>query len=318
MSEGERREPNLLHPGHLFTWLALIALRPLVKLPWNVQISLGRAFGWFFFHVIRYRRKIIEINIRLCFPEKSPAERHQLALAHCEAMGIGIFETMMAWWAPDEDLPPYEIEGREHLEQAIASEKGALLLNAHFTTLEICGRFLCDNFRIGCLFRDPDNPVIAREMHRQRFAKMTIAIPINDLRGLIRALRDGHIIWYAPDQSRRGKFSAVLPFFGIPAQTNTATSRLSEMTGAAVIPFFAFRKEDGSYILRILPPLDHFPTADHNADALRINHLIEENIQEAPEQYFWIHRRFKRLGRGFKRVYPRRKKKKKGEPSSPD
>lgn len=297
------------HPENWPIQLGMAILRRLIRLPWETQMKIGRAIGWIFFHIIRFRRRVILANLKLCYPEKTPRERRRLALAHCQAMGIGILETGMAWWAPDDRLQPFEIEGREYLDQAAASGKGALLLNAHFTTLEICGRYLCDHFRIGCLFRDPDNELIASEMRKRRSEKMSVAVPVNDLRGLIRALREGHIIWYAPDQVRRSKkFSTIVPFFGVPARTNTATSRITQMTGVPVIPFFGFRKPDGTYKLTVLPPLEDFPTADENADATRINLLIEDQIRHAPEQYFWIHKRFKRRGKGLKNVYGPKKR----------
>lgn len=299
-----RKVVSITHPSVWPTWVGVFFFRLLCRtLPWSVQVKLGRTTGRVFYHLIRYRRHVVAVNLKLCFPEKSAAERKALALAHYEAMGIGLFETGVAWWAARGKLPKFEIVGREHLDAAAAKGKGVLLLTAHFTTLEICGRMFSDEIAMGGLYRKPDNPVIARQMELGRLKKLVPAIDMGDLRGLIRALKEGHSIWYAPDQSRRSKFSMILPFFGVPAQTNTATSRLAEMTGAAVIPFFGVRKPDGTYLLDILPQLENFPTKDPNADAIRTNQLMEEYIRKSPEQYFWIHRRFKRRGPGFPNVY---------------
>ncbi len=293
-----------LHSPTLWpTWVGVWLFRQLCKLPWPAQVRLGRFFGRLIFHVVRLRRKIVSVNLELCFPEKSREERRALALAHYESMGIGIFETGMAWWGPDEKLPSFTIVGRENLETASTGGRGVLLLTAHFTTLEICGRFFVDNIPMGGLYREPDNRVIAHEMFKHRVAKMKPAIPMDDLRGLLRGLRDGATIWYAPDQGKKSKFAAILPFFGVPALTNTATSKIAQMSGAAVVPYFGFRMEDGSYRLEILPALENFPTDDANEDAIRINRLIEDQIQRAPEQYFWMHRRFKKRGKGLPNVY---------------
>jgi len=140
-------------------------------------------------------------------------------------------------------------------------------------------------------------------MRLQRAKHMFPAVHFDDLRGLVRALRAGHPIWYAPDQGKRSKSSEILPFFGVPAITNTATSKIAGMTGCAVVPFFAKRESDHSYTLTILPALGDFPTADTAADAVRINRLIEEHVRLAPEQYFWVHRRFKARGPGYPEVY---------------
>jgi len=162
---------------------------------------------------------------------------------------------------------------------------------------------MTEQFALACLYRDPNNPVVARKMLQQRERHMKLAVHFDDLKGLIRALRAGWAIWYAPDQGKRSTQSEILPFFGVPAITNTATSKLAEMTRSPVVPYFARRDPDGSYTLTILPPLDNFPTASASADAARINHLIEEHIRLAPEQYLWVHKRFKARGPEYPDVY---------------
>ncbi len=289
----DRAKPSFRHLRH---WPALLGVRLfklLSLLPWSVQTRLGRMIGWLFFHCVRVRRHVVAVNLRLAFPEKSPNEQHALAAAHYRSLGLGVFETCLAWWAPAKRLPPHEIVGREHLEAAQARGKGVLLLTAHFTTLEICARMFAESLPFGCLYREANNAVVAEQMRLAREARTRVAVSMDDLRGLLRALKQGHTIWYAPDQGKRSKFSKILPFFGVPAMTNTATSRLAEMTGAAVVPYFGIRRPDGSYLLTILPALDNFPTADAEADSLRINRLFEEHIKAAPDQYFWVHRRFK-------------------------
>jgi hypothetical protein len=190
---------------------------------------------------------------------KDEREIRRLGRAHFGALALGVFETCAAWWAPRRRLPAHEITGLEHLAAARAGGRGVLLLTAHFTTLEMCGRLFNEARKFGCLYRDPNNPVVAHMMRRSRERRMSVAVHFDDLRGLIRALKTGEIIWYAPDQARRLKLSAVLPFFGVPAVTSTATSRIAAMTGAAVVPYFGRRRPDGSYLLTILPALDHFP-----------------------------------------------------------
>jgi KDO2-lipid IV(A) lauroyltransferase len=214
-----------------------------------------------------------------------------------------LFETTAAWWSPFASLPAYRLTGREHLLAAQAHGRGVILLTAHFTTLELCGRYLTHELPVGCLYRDPNNPAVALAMRRHRERIASIAVHFDDLKGLIRALRAGHAIWYAPDQGKRSKSSEILPFFGVPAITNTATSKLAALTGAPVVPYFARRERDGTYTLTLLPALENFPTADAAADAVRVNRLIEDNICLAPEQYFWVHKRFKARGPGFPQVY---------------
>ncbi len=296
-------EPNLSHPRHWPMWAGVGLFWLLSHLPWWMQRGLAAGCAWFWWHVVPVRRRVALINLRLCFPEKDEREIRRLGRAHFGALALGVFETCAAWWAPRRRLPAHEITGLEHLAAARAGGRGVLLLTAHFTTLEMCGRLFNETRKFGCLYRDPNNPVVAHMMRRSRERRMSVAVHFDDLRGLIRALKTGEIIWYAPDQARRLKLSAVLPFFGVPAVTSTATSRIAAMTGAAVVPYFGRRRPDGSYLLTILPALDHFPTTDPEADAMRINHLIEEQVRLAPEQYFWVHRRFKARGPEHAEVY---------------
>lgn len=298
------QDRRLWLPQHWPMWAGLVSFRLLtVLLPWPARRGLARVLGWFVYHVVPIRRHVVFVNLRLCFPEKSPAEIRALARAHYHSLALGLFETCHAWWSPVHRLPPHRIVGREHLDRAIAAGKGAVLLTAHFTTLELCARFMVEVFTLACLYRDPNNPVIAHQMRIQRHRHMGLAVHFDDLKGLIRALRSGWAIWYAPDQGKRSKLSEILPFFGVPAITNTATSKLAAMTGAAVVPYFGRREADHSYTLTILPPLENFPTADAAADSVRVNQLIEENIRLAPEQYFWVHKRFKARGPGYPDVY---------------
>ena len=296
-------QSRLWLPWYWPAWLGVALFRLLNELPWPEKRLLARGLGWTFFHWVPVRRRVVLINLRLCFPEKSEPEIRAIARAHYDSLALGLFEVCAAWWARAGDLPAGRINGLGHLQAALARGHGAILLTAHFTTLEICGRFMAEALPVGCLYRDPNNPVIAHMMRRQRERRMSIAVHFDDLRGLVRALRAGHAIWYAPDQGKRTKSSEILPFFGIPAITNTATGKITEMTGAPVVPYFARREADQSYTLTLLPPLENFPTADAAADAVRINRLIEEHVRQAPEQYLWVHKRFKARGPGYPEVY---------------
>jgi KDO2-lipid IV(A) lauroyltransferase len=296
---------DLWMPQHWPTWLGLGLFRVLTLLPWSVRCGLARALAAFVYHVVPIRRRIVVINLRLCFPEKPEAEIRALARAHYHALALGLFETCEAWWADANELPPFRMIGSEHLEAALARGKGALFLTGHFTTLELSSRMVATAFPFGCMYRDPNNPVVASVMRDIREKRTAVAVHWDDLRGLLRALKQNYPIWYAPDQAKRTKMSEILPFFGVPALTNAATSRIAQMSGCAVVPYVGRRLPDGTYELEILPALENFPSGDHTADALRVNELIEGFVRRAPEQYFWVHRRFKRRGPDLPDVYAR-------------
>lgn len=298
-----RRTYPASHPRYWPTWGGLGLFYVLTYLPWSIRRGLAVILGEFIYHVVPVRRRVAMINLRLAFPDYAEPEIRRLTRAHYRSLALGLFETCAAWWSPTHRLPPFEIRGREHLEAAAASGEGALVLTGHVTLLEMGARFINEQFTFCALYRDPNNPVVAAIMRRSREHHLRHAIPFQDLRGLVRMLKDGNLVWYAPDQGKRTKMSELLPFFNEPAVTNVATSRIAKMSGCRVVPYYAHRQPDGSYVLEAFPPLDNFPSGDHTADALRVNAFIEDQVRRHPEQYLWVHQRYKRRGETLPDVY---------------
>jgi KDO2-lipid IV(A) lauroyltransferase len=289
-----RRLPELLLPRHWGSWLAVALLRAVNPLPYPVQLALGRGLGRVLYRILPRRRHIADVNLRLCFPEWSAVQRRSVLLRHFESLGTAVFEAGLGWWAPATRLRRLvDLDGIERVAEALQRGRGAILLGAHFTSLDLCGRLLAEHLHFYPLYRHSRNPVWDHVIHRGRQSVYPGIVHRDDLRGLVGALRANQVVWYAPDQDfglRQGVFA---PFFGHPAATLTTTSRLVRLTGAALIPFFHRRLPRGRYLLEFQAPLQDFPTADPVADAARVNALIEAQVRLVPEQYLWAHRRFK-------------------------
>ncbi|HEY4583666.1 MAG TPA: LpxL/LpxP family Kdo(2)-lipid IV(A) lauroyl/palmitoleoyl acyltransferase [Lysobacter sp.] len=264
------------------------------RLPWGVQRVLGRGLGAVAYALAGSRRHAARVNLRLCLPEMDEAARTRLLRDSFRDFGIGLFEFARAWWG---EVAPMRrdvvIEGLDHLKQLQAQGRGVLMISGHFMTLEMCGRLLCDHVPLAGMYRRYRDPVMEWAVKRGRL-RYAAAMFVNDeIRPAMRHLKQGGVLWYAPDQDMRGKETVFAPFFGVPAATITATHQFARLTGCAVVPFF-HRREGGRYVLRIAPPLADFPSKDTVADSARVNAAIEAMVREAPAQYLWIHRRFKR------------------------
>lgn len=295
--------PSLRNPRHWPTFAFILAAFVVARLPWGLQRALGRGVGTVAYHVASSRRRAAEVNLKLCFPEKDDAWRQRLLRDSFDALGVGIFEFARAWWGSIDSIrPKVQVEGLEHLKQMQAEGRGVLLVSGHFMTLEMCGRLLCDHVDLSGMYRKHRNPVYewAVKFGRLRYAKAMYAN--EDIRATVRHLKKGGFLWYAPDQDMRGKDTVFVPFFGHTASTITATHQLARMTGCAVIPYF-HRREGGKYFLKIGAPLENFPSEDVEADTARVNQAIEAMVHEAPDQYLWIHRRFKRQPGGRSDYY---------------
>ena len=286
---------RFLAPRYWGVWCALALLRFAAAMPFALQLWIGRAIGAVGYRLLPKRRRIARVNLALCFPELDDEARKSLLRAHFAALGIGLVEGAMCWWGDARRLEALvDTHGLEHLEAARRDGIPVILLSAHFTTLEIGGRLLGLSTPFHLMYRPTRNPLIEEVIRRNRERHFERAIPRDSVKDMLGSLRAGHPVWYAPDQAYRGRNSAPVPFFGHPVPTNTATSRLARVSGARVIPFFVYRLPGtAGYRLELEPPLDGFPTDDAFADTLRINQLLERQIRVAPEQYLWIHRRFK-------------------------
>ena len=298
----------LLHPRHWPAWAAAGLLRASVALPQPARLSLGRTLGRIAWQAAGGRRRVAEANLRLCLPELDGGARRILVRRHFEAAATGVLEAALAWWGdPRRLLALAEPEGLEHLERLRRQGRGALVLTAHFTTLEIAAHLLSLLHPGRAVYRPLRSPVFDRIMRaaRARRVENGQVIERGDVRALLRALREGAAVWYAPDQDHGIHHGVFAPFFGVPAATVTATSRLARATGAAVVPYHPERTPEGRYRLLIEPPLEDFPGPDPAADAARINALIEGWVRRVPEQYLWTHRRFKTRPEGMPDPYAR-------------
>ena len=298
-----QKDPFAIRPMYLYlapkywgTWFGLTLLRLTVLFPYPAQCAIGRAAGRLMLKALPTRRRIAARNIELCFPELSDEERSDLVRAHFEALGMSAIEMGIGWWASDRKIDRLmSVDGLEHLETALEKGKGAILITAHFTSVEASGRLfgrLAPPFM--AMYRTNSNPFFDEILRRGRLKSAKGVIAKDDVRTMLRTLKSNTPVLYAPDQSYKQKLSALVPFFGVPSMTNTATSTIAKMTGAPVLPYLPFRKTDGSgYTVTVLPPIEGIPSDDPAADAARYHAVIEEHIRKDPAQYFWVHKRFK-------------------------
>jgi len=300
--------PRLYTPRYWPTWIGLGVLRLVTCLPYGAILAIGRGLGRLVVRLPLPYPRIAATNIALCLPERSDAERRTLLVRHFESLGISVFESALTWWASDRRLNRLsEVRGLEHLEAAQARGQGVILLTAHFTTLSIGARLLNNRIKINPLYRPLKNALLAEVAERSFSRNARSTIQYTDIRAMIAALKRGEIVWYASDQSYRKKGAMKVPFFGIPAPTNVFAPRLAAMTGACVL-YYATERLPGTRGWRavIEAPFEHWPSGDPVADTLSYHTRIVAQVRQMPEQYWWIHRRFKPLEDGDPDYYGRR------------
>jgi KDO2-lipid IV(A) lauroyltransferase len=295
---------EFLHPKYWPTWLGIGILRIFEPLPNSLLYRLGRGFGRLVYLFPSPFKRIARRNIELCLPELDATAREDILREHFAGLGCALFETAISWWSSNERIRHITLmTGLEHLQAAQATGRGVLLLSAHFNSIEIGCRALAARLPLNVMYRPTKNALIGEFVHSRRAVQTKRAIPRDDVRTLIKALKDGDVVWYAPDQSFRKKGAEMVKLFGIPAATNTATSRIAGMTKALVLPYFFERLPGGGYKGTIHPPLEGFPTDDAVADTERFNRIVEAEVRRMPAQYLWIHRRFKGLSADYPNYY---------------
>jgi KDO2-lipid IV(A) lauroyltransferase len=296
---------DYLSPRHWPTWIGIGLLRAAVLLPLPVLVVLGSALGQLLYYLAPQRRRISEINLRIAFPDYGAAELRKLNRASFRNLGIGIFEIGLSWWESERVIAMCEIDGLEHLHNAQRQGRGVIILTAHFTCLEIGGPMLNRHVPLQIMYKRPHNELLDEFMKHGRANYSTSRASHHRPLALLKGLKKGHAMWYAPDQDFGRKDTVFVPLFGVDATALTAPARIARISGAPVVPYYIKRKPRGrGYRLTILPPLQDFPLDDAVADARVINSVIEKLIMENPTQYLWLHRRYKNRPDGRLGMYP--------------
>ncbi len=286
-------------------WLALGMLMLAARLPGWLRRALGVCLGWMMLHLMSARRRVARRNLQLCFPDLDSDQRQRMLRSSFRSLGLGAMEFAQAWWGDVETQRSHStLKGLEHLLAAQAEGRGVLLVSGHFMTLEICGRLLCEHAPVAGMYRPHGTAVFEWAVRRGRLRYASAMFTHDQLRPAIRHLRGGGVLWYAPDHAYRRGEHVFAPFFGHSVATLSSTHQLAKMTNAVVIAFHHRRRADGlGYEMRLEPALQDFPSDDPLLDSARINAMIEAMIREAPDEYLWLHKRFKMLPPGTNSAY---------------
>lgn len=304
---------HLFHPRHLPSWLALGFLRLLALLPLNWLHALSGPLGKLMAKLLGRRRRIVQTNARLCFPDMNESEKKQFVEAVFASSIMGAFETIFSWWADDRRIQSlFTIEGSELIEQARRDQRGILLLGLHLTTLDLAGRMMRLCHDVDVTYRKQNDPVFDHFIVKNRARLFTNMIEKREMRRMIRVLKEGRMVWYAIDQNYGQKNFVFAPLFGQQAATLAGTGKILKLTGTKPLLFSHYRiKKDGRlhYLLKVTDPFaDNF--SDDEADnAVLLNQAYERAIRQQPEQYMWTHRRFKTRPVGEPPLYEKKRKK---------
>ncbi|OIR24300.1 lipid A biosynthesis acyltransferase [Bathymodiolus thermophilus thioautotrophic gill symbiont] len=287
------KKQNFYHLKFMPTWILIALMKLGAKLSFKTQVAIGKIMGRVLYRLLSKFRKIALVNIAKCFPHKSPAEVQHLAKQNFESLGISFFESANSFYLDDDTLRRrYNINNAHILEEALAQKKNVILLVGHFTTMMLAGRILLQNFKVADVYRPQNNALFDAEMTKQLTRYGSTMIKAKNPRTIIKTLKSGLPIWYAPDQDLGTKNSTFAPFFGVQAATINATAKLANIENTVVIPLSFSRKTSG-YELNFSHPIKDYPLADARDNASITNRILEMQILQAPEQYLWIHRRFK-------------------------
>ena len=288
---------TFLHPRYWYAWPVLALMLVMSWMPSRVLWVLGSGLGSFVSWFPTSNRRFAERNIELCFPEMGPQDRNHLVKQHFRLTGFAMMSLSIAWFAPRWRVERFITMHDQHLlDEALASGKKVILLAPHFISLDMGGARLSviRDRKFVSMYRKSRDPLLEYLFQRRgRFGGVVVE-RMASLRLIIRAIREGRIFYYLPDQDMGERASVFVPFFGIPTATVTVLSRIAETTNAVVIPCLTRILPHGrGYEVRLHPPFENFPTADPVADARYMNEQIEQWVREMPDQYMWSYRRFK-------------------------
>ncbi len=308
-------EWSFLSPQYWGIWILLAVALPLIYLPLRWQFWLGRKLGIMIYKLVNSRRRDTLINLKLAFPEKPEVERELMAKQVFVNQGIGVFETLCAWFRPNVFTRTVSISGLQHLITAQNEGRAVILLGAHYTMLDLGGMFCTQFFPVDGMYRPQNNALLDWFIYNGRTRIFGKQISSRDMRSLATSIKAKHVVWYSPDQDYGLKQGVMAPFFGVPAATITASRRIAKMGNKtnppAVMALHTYRQTPDNlprgkrphYHLTITSELENYPSNDEVADATRVNELLEGLIRIDPTQWMWFHRRFKNTPNGRSTIY---------------
>ena len=294
---------NFIHPKYFLTWILILLMRVGVFVPFRLQVLFGKIIGKLIYPVMTELRKTAYSNISNCFPDKKQPQVTLLVKQHFEAIGISLFETANAYFASDKKIKKMLIISNEqHFTEALKKEGGIILLCSHFMPLMLGSRALLIKHTIANIYRPQNNKLFDKVMVKGYVKNGAVMIKSTDTRSIMKAINNSLPIWYAPDQDLGRNNSIFAPLFGIQTATASATSRLAKNNNTRVIPYSFIRTKHG-YEMSFDKPLKNYPSGDPIKDASETNQILEKQILKNPEQYLWIHRRFKTRPEGEENFY---------------
>jgi len=286
---------NLLQFSLIPVWLSVGVLWLLHWLPLPIQAAIGNALGWLLALLPGKRRHIVATNLALCFPEASTRTRRRWLRQTYQASMRAMLEHGVLWWGSE--ARQRRLIRIDNPEAALGDGKRPVIwLAPHFIGLDMGGVLLAMDHQLATMYAPSKNPVSDKMMlhGRSRFASPMLISKGSGIKPILKALKSGLPFYYLPDQDPGRRNAVFVPFFGVPAATVSALPRLAKLTGAQIIPVVTTQLPGGrGYRVRFYPPWDNYPSGDLDADVARMNTFIEDRIREIPEQYLWLHRRFK-------------------------
>jgi KDO2-lipid IV(A) lauroyltransferase len=274
-------------------------------LPFRIIVAIGNGVGLLLYALSAERRRVGDINLKLCFPELGDDARKKLLRDHFMMFGRGLIERCILWWSSAEYIRSLiRVEGAEHFEAI--KDKPSILLTPHFVGMDAGGQWIAQHTDTVCMYANQKNRYLTELLleKRARFRNQRLYSRLQGLRPILKGMRAGMPFIYPPDQDQGVKDGAFIPFFGVPAATMTSVPRIAQMTGAKVVPSITrILPGNAGYVLTFYPAWDNYPSGDDIADARRMNAFIEDRVREMPEQYFWLHKRFKNRPEGEEKYY---------------
>lgn len=304
MNEHALQWRSYTSPRYWGTWTGFAILWLCSRMPYIWQLNAGKGLGIVVWYLLPGRRRITLTNLALAFPDKNDKQISRLAKKVYRQIGMSIAEGATLWFRPVNFYAHrFDLTGTENLESALAKGNGVILLQAHFSLLEMVSGILGPRYPISAVFDPPKNPLFSAFLANRRSRFIKDLIENRDIRQMVRNLKRGEIVWYSPDQSVARHHGGIpTRFFGQPVLTTAGTGRIVRMTNATVLPLLPTRlSEEGNYRLHIGSPIAI--DSNHEKATQAINDLFEDQIKAQPEQYFWMHKRFKPPGPEFSDPY---------------